>query len=329
MKTTIGFGSVLALAMTALACGKPAPEASSTLKVSGAIDTRSQSLDNASAVAIGSDGRTFSAYLQRNGRFTLELPVGHVYRILIANSTMSGQLRPIGHLVNPTSRGKADVIAVKKGGSLNLGTLRPAGASSNALKVACDCPGEKGDVPPSDGDKGSGDDGYGDKDDGYGDGKTPTSEKDGDYGDKSGGDGDDYKCQQKDEDKDRVCDSSSDVELEATNSPGDKCAMDDEDQEAPKPKGKACSTKDEDKDGKDDDSSKGPPSDDGYGDKGSPSDEGSGDKGSGDKGGDDGSCSACAPPPPSSCTCSAQCGKGASCVASKCVADKSGGTPSK
>jgi hypothetical protein len=329
---TIGFGSALVLAMTALACGKPAPEASSsTLKVSGTVDRQSQALDNASAVAIGSDGRTFSAYLQRNGKFSLELPVGHVYRILITNSTMSGQLRPIGHLVNPTSRGKSHVIAVKNGGSLNLGTLRPAGStSSSALHTACDCPGE------DPGGKGSG---TGDKGSGTGTGDKGSGDKssDGDYGDEKGGDdygdgekgsgeeGDDFKCQQKDEDADRVCDSSSDVELEADHSPGDRCAKSEEDEDAPMPSGKACSGSDDSKNpgkGGDDQGSDSKGSDDGSGEKG-------GDASGGEKGGDNGSCSVCAP---TSCTCSAQCGSGSTCVASHCTPDSSSEpskTPSK
>ncbi len=284
MMKSLGFGSVLAFAMTVLACGKGTPDSSSTLKVTGSIDTNSRSLDNASALAIGSDGRTFSAYVQKTGRFTLELPVGHVYRIIIANSTMRGELRPIGHLVNTTSKGKADVIAVKDGGSLNLGTLRPVGSSSSTLHTKCDCAGSS-----SEGSKSGGSDKSGDS-------KDEKESEDG---------GDDYKCHEKDGDKDRVCQGEADVELEADHAPGDKCAKDDDDDDAPKPKAKSCSTKGN-KDGKDDDDKGG--SSGGYG----------GDKAGGDEAGG-GSATG-------SCSCSKQCSSGSSCVASKCTPDAPGGS---
>ena len=287
---TLGLGSVLALSMAVLACGRGTPDTSSTLKVTGSIDTQRQALDNASAVAIGSDGRTFSAYVQKTGRFTLQLPVGHVYRIIIANSTMSGELRPIGHLVNTTSRGKADVISVKDGGSLNLGTLRPAGSSAGAVHTACDCTG--GDKS-GDSDKSGGDD---------------NGDKDSEEG------GDDYKSHEKDSDKDRVCKGDADVELEADHAPGDKCAKDADEEDAPKPKAKSCSN-DSGKDGKDDTKGGGDKSGGGYGDKSG-----------GDKSGG------------GSCSCTSQCASGSSCVASKCTPDtkanpgggassSSGGTP--
>ncbi len=77
--------------------------------------------------------------------FRLDLPVGHVYRVLITNSTANGELRQIHHLVNQTSGGKTDEIAVKDGGTMKLGTLRPA-AAAGGVKPACDCddPNDKG-----------------------------------------------------------------------------------------------------------------------------------------------------------------------------------------
>lgn len=309
MKTLFGFGTVMALAMTAMACSKtPDASTSSTLEVTGTVNTRLRSLDNASAIAIGSDGRTFSAYIAKNGRFKLSLPVGHVYRIVVANSTMAGELRTVGHLVNPTSAGKADVIAVKRGGKLNLGTLKPAGAKSNTLHTACDC------APSADG---SSDKPAPAQDDsGYGDDKgsaDPSGDKSvGDKGDPSDDAGDDYKCVQKDADKDRVCEDSTDVELEADNAPGDQCAKDGDDEEAPQPTSKACTAKDADKDGKDDAPSpdKGEASGGGYGggadDKSAPSED-----------------QPASPPSSGACKCSLECGPSASCVASKCVDDAS------
>lgn len=309
MKTLFGFGAVMALAMTSLACGKSAEPPPSTLEVTGKVDTRLRTLDNASAVAISSDGRTYSAYIQKNGTFRLSLPVGHVYRVIFANSTMAGELRTIGHLINTTSSGKFDQIAVKEGGTMSLGTVRPVGTSPTSLKTACNC-GSTGSGESSDSDK-SGSDDHDDKDSDH-DGKD--KDKDGDFGTKD-----------KDGDKDRLCEDSSDVELEAEHGPGDKCAKDDSDEEAPKASKKSCSSKDSDHDGKDDDDD-----DKGSGGGGGKDDDEGGGSGAGEGsssssgGGGADSCSTCAPKPPASCTCSKQCGAGSSCVASKCSADASG-----
>jgi hypothetical protein len=300
MKTLFGFGTVVALALSAVACSHDYAEASSTLEVTGRVDTQLRALDNASAVAVGSDGRTYSSYIQTNGSFRLSLPVGNVYRILFANSTMAGELRTIGHLVNATSSGKSDELAVKEGGKLDIGAVRPAGSgSAGGVKTAtcgCDDLGSgKGD-PAADpkGDTGKGDVGKGDT--GKGDvGKGDVS-KDGADDDLTKGD-DDWKTKPKDADKDRLCDDDTDVELEAEHGPGDTCAKGGSDKAAPKITKKACVSKDLDKDGKDDD---------GY-DK-----SGSADKPSAD----------------TSCTCSSECGAGSSCAASKCSSDD-GGSSSK
>lgn len=340
MKKLIGIGSVMALGMAAVACGEtPAESSSSTLEVTGTVDQRLRTLDNASAVAIGSDGRTYSAYLKSNGGFRLSLPVGHTYRVLIANSTANGELRQIGHLVNQTSAGKEDEIAVKAGGRLNLGTLRPAGSTSTGVKTACDC-----DEPAGGGKGGSADEKYpSDKypsKDGANE-KYPSDDEESSGDSKSGGGkgeaDDDYESKPSDNAKDKICDDSADVELEPTNKPGDACAKGSSGKSAPKPVKKSCSTKDADKDGKDDvePGAKDGTSPDKSGSSGGyPEKTGTGSKDPGaepdPKGGSSGgSCNTCAPPP-TSCNCSAQCGSG-SCVASKCVAPpSSGGTkPSK
>jgi hypothetical protein len=311
MKTLFGYGTVMALAMTAMACSKSA-DSPSTLEVTGKVDTQLRTLDNASALAIGSDGRTYSAYIQKNGSFRLSLPVGKVYRIIFANSTMKGELRAIGHLMNSTSNGKFDEIAVKDGGTMNLGVVRPVGTSASALHTACNC----GSTGSSSGGGGGGGGSDGEKSGGSDKGGAGGSDHEGsgsEGSDDSGGS--DYETKDKDGDKDRLCDDSSDVELEAEHGPGDKCAKDDGAESAPKPSKKSCSTKDDNHDGKDDD--------DGAsgGGSGSGSD---GEKGGSTSGGSSGgadSCSSCSPPPPSSCNCSKECGAGSSCVASKCTPD--------
>jgi hypothetical protein len=278
------------VALGAIACGK-GPDDGSTLHVTGRVDGRT--LDNASALAIGSDGHTYTAYIRSSGSFALDLPTGHVYRIVIANSTANGELRTVGHLVNPTSQGTSSVIAVHEGGTWNLGTLSTGGAGS--VHTACACGSGSGS---------GGSDDQGQNNDDQGENNDDQGENDDDQGG-------DYKCHQKDGDKDKSCDDGDDVELHASHAPGDKCAKhDDDDQDEPKSGAKSCGSKDSDHDGKDDD-------------------EGSGGGGSG--GGDDGekggsgsgggsSCSSCSAPPPATCNCSKQCGAGMSCVASKCQA---------
>jgi hypothetical protein len=286
----------MALAMASVACGKSPEPSSSTLEVTGKVDTRLRTLDNASAVAIASDGRTYSSYIQKNGTFRLSLPVGKVYRVIFANSTMSGQLRTIGHLVNTTSAGRFDQIAVKEGGAIYLGSVRPVGTSASTLKTACNC-----------GSTGSGESSDGDKSEGEGD----SSDNDKSDGDKSEGKDGDFETKDSDGDKDRVCGDSSDVELEAEHGPGDKCAKDSDDDDAPKPSSQSCSSKDDDHDGKDDDD----------GEKSGGSAEG--DKGGSSSGGAEGDKAGGST---DSCTCSKQCGAGASCVASKCSPDSGSGS---
>lgn len=334
MKTLFGYGTVMALAMAAVACGKSSDESkSSTLEVTGTVNTQLRTLDNASAVAIGSDGRTFSAYIEKNGRFKLALPVGHVYRVVIANSTMQGELRTVGHLVNPTSTGKADVIAVKEGGKLNLGKLTPAGAvPSNGLKTQCDCNGSSSSGSAKSDDSKDAPDNWDDSDENDKDESNGDSDKSGSSSEPADGEDSDYACHQKDQDKDRVCgEDSVDIELKAENSPGDKCAKEEADEEAPKVVKKSCKTKDDNKDGMDDWDESSSPSP-----KEEPAEDNGEDKKSGGYGGDDKSSppkDTADPPKPSTkpgaaCTCSQQCGAGGSCVASKCVSDKEGSSSS-
>src|SRR5262249_48969097 len=83
-----------------------------TLRVTGAVAGLTN-LDNSKAVAFASDGTAISSYLDEFGRFRLDLPVGHAYRVLIANSTHDDHLVTIGHLVNQTSQGSTDWIGAR------------------------------------------------------------------------------------------------------------------------------------------------------------------------------------------------------------------------
>jgi hypothetical protein len=308
-------GALVTLVAMTMACGKNQDDSSnsSSLHVTGSVDGRT--LDNASALAIGSDGKTYTAYIRQNGSFALDLPVGHVYRIVIANSTSTGQLRTIGHLVNVTSQGTADVIAVHEGGSLNLGQLRPTSTSTSATALHPACATCSGGM------------GGGDNDD--------QGENDDDQGENDDDQGGDYKCHRDDGAKKKTCDDGDDVALGASHNPGDKCAKHDGDDQGENDddqgendddqgkKASACGMKDANHDGKDDD-------DQGQNQKkGSNGSSGSGSGGDDDQGGSSGSCACTSPPtpppppPPAACSCRLQCASGYSCVASKCVADSS------
>jgi hypothetical protein len=120
------FGLVGGVMVAAGGCGSGE---TASIHVSGTVDPEARRLTGARAVATATSGRTYSAAIARSGRFALELPVGTTYRLVIANRTRSGQLRVVGHLVNPSALGTLHVIAVRREGELSLGRLRPAGAS--------------------------------------------------------------------------------------------------------------------------------------------------------------------------------------------------------
>jgi hypothetical protein len=107
-----------------VACGSSS-SSEGTLTVRGTLGS-SATVDNARAVAIGSDGKRHWAYLDRDGDFTLELPVGTSYRLLIANQLESGYQKTIGHLMIKTSDGRSEWIGANETGTINLGKLRTA-----------------------------------------------------------------------------------------------------------------------------------------------------------------------------------------------------------
>ena len=177
-------GAVL-VAMAAVACSAAeASDASNTMTVHASVTTN-LSIDNARAVAIGTDGRTFWAYVDRDRDFTLELPVGQSYRIIVANQRTSGGQRTVGHVVLDGARGTTEWIGANAPGDVDLGKLRLAGTSTTSSGLSTKC----GSCPADDG-KGGGDDG--DKDDYSDDYGTKSGDKgtkgSGDTGSKSGGD---------------------------------------------------------------------------------------------------------------------------------------------
>lgn len=336
MKALTMFSGVVLAAM-AVACGESA-ESESTSRVSGSMTVHGTvstrlSIDNARAVAIGSDGRTFWAYLDQDREFTLDLPVGQSYRVIVANQRANGGQQTIGHLMLSGGSGRTEWIGANKAINVDLGLLRLAGTtSSTGVKPSCACSDDdyddaKGgkhddDYPTKDssGDKGSGsskDTGSkGSADDG-----SKGSADDADEGDKGSGKG------SADPDDCNVCtDKSTDKELEPSKKPSgceDKDAekhadKDDSDYGDKKP----CSSDGSDsKGGSDSDAdsdSKGS-ADTGGKDSDAPSKDGSSDSGKGSGSGDSSGGSKSAG---SKCNASTECTSTCSCVASTCSTKK-------
>lgn len=129
----IGLGSV---ALFLVACSGD-PPAEPALHVTGALDARTHVVANAQAIALASDGRAFAANLTPSGRFALDLPVGHVYRIVVANASPSSDMvHTVGRVVNRTSDGPTSVIAVHEEGKVDLGMVRASGDAAGDLPPA-------------------------------------------------------------------------------------------------------------------------------------------------------------------------------------------------
>lgn len=119
---------VLVMATMACAGSSEPTTASSKARIEGTVVQRS--LDNARAIAITPDGRRTWSYLDVRGHFTLELPAGRAYRLMIANTLPDGSFRAIGHLVIHASNGVGRWLDLRSG-ALDLGALSTKGASSS------------------------------------------------------------------------------------------------------------------------------------------------------------------------------------------------------
>lgn len=163
--------------------------------VRGTISTTARHLDNARAVALSSDGHTYWAYLDTHAGFSLALPSGPSYRLLVANELPSGKQVVVGHVVVHPSAGASRWIGLHGAPSLDLGVIGGKRTLTSAsLHVLDDAP-----------------DG---KDDGAGDGEADDHEDDGESK---------ALCQSQD-----ASDSEDDdVELDAQNDPGDSASDDD------------------------------------------------------------------------------------------------------
>lgn len=312
---------ITAVGIMALACGKEPSEPEGELAVQGSVSSAVQ-IDNARAVAIGSDGRQFWAYIDRDRDFTLRLPVGQSYRIIIANQLEGGGQVKVGHLVLRGIDGKTEWLGANEPGTVDLGRLRPV--KSGDVQTQCsECKGGGDDDDEDEED---------DKDDHADDKECHEKGKKSSSGDD---DHDDDEDEGDDDDECNVCkdDEVEDKELEPSKNPGKKC--EDKEKNEGKVGKKSCGG---DCDGKG--KSKGSDDESGSGSGGGKSKQAddekpcpkkkdrsgsSGGSGSGDGGG---SSEAPAPsddaeepgskPEGSSCKVTKECEKVCACVASKC-----------
>lgn len=208
-------GASAAVLSFIVGCGGSDPQPlgtqSSASTIQGTVPLSARTLDNPRAIAVSATGRSYWAYLDTHGDFSINAPSGHAYRVVVANMTRSGALRTVGHLTIHTTAGAGTWLGVRQAGKLNLGTLSVSKQGSSG-----------GGIAPLDDSEGLGD-------------KDADKAKDHEHDDdleSHDDDGDDEKvCSTSHDDED---DNDDDVELHASNEPGDKCKSDDLDDDKEK-----------------------------------------------------------------------------------------------
>lgn len=123
---------VLAAALLALGvgCGRGAdPDASERMTVRGTVAQLSVG-QGARAVAVGADGRAVWANLDAHGDFSLRLPLGQSYRIVIANPR-----RAAGHLALAKGATTTRWLAARTTTTIDLGRLSPTTTSTTTASA--------------------------------------------------------------------------------------------------------------------------------------------------------------------------------------------------
>jgi outer membrane murein-binding lipoprotein Lpp len=197
------FGAVVVGVMALTGCSSEeksdstkTASAKGNLTVQGSVSSK-LGTDNARAVAIGENGKKIWTMLDKHGDFSLKLPTGQSYRVVIANQLPGGGQKVIGKLAVKNGKSATDVISAKKKGTIDLGVLRKpevksaSSVATKSLHIDCGCDeGGGGDDWGGGGDMGGdmggdwgggGDGGWGD-DGGWGGGAGG-----GDWGEEGGG----------------------------------------------------------------------------------------------------------------------------------------------
>lgn len=326
MKRAVSIFGFVTLAALATACGQDAT--SGVLTVHG---TASQKLvlDNARAVAVGTDGRTFWAYLDQERDFTLRLPVGQSYRVLLANQLDGGGQRSLGYVTFPSDEGRSEWLGANEPGTLDLGRIgaaTSAKATEGSVGTQCSNCGGDGDdeAEEEDDDRSSHDDDHECREKGKSKkAEKPSSkscdscddDRDGDDDGAGSGDDDDDECD--------VCrdDDAPEKELRPSKQPdADKCKDKDKDKHKGKKDGyddrKPCPKK---SGGKADTGGRDAGADEGRGGGDAPSWPSDGERSEGSSGGEASSGgSSGGKPKGSSCQVTNHCSTECACVASRC-----------
>jgi hypothetical protein len=130
---------LLGIGATAIACSLGCSKNTGSwsgglaLTLKGNVPASTVSLDNARVVAVGSNGHVYWSYVNAARTFSIALPAGASYRILVTNSLATGQQRIVGHLVNQTPAGPTEWIGTGTIGTFDLGSLRRAPSTSSQL----------------------------------------------------------------------------------------------------------------------------------------------------------------------------------------------------
>jgi hypothetical protein len=112
-----------ALFVAAGACGSP-DKTEHTMTLRGSLSSTTRPMDNTRAVAIADTGKRYWAYLSVRGTFTLKVPTGHAYRVVLANQLPGGGQVKIGHVTIAGANGPSTWISARLPGVVDLGKLR-------------------------------------------------------------------------------------------------------------------------------------------------------------------------------------------------------------
>jgi hypothetical protein len=150
------------------------------MKIQGTV-SQTLEVSNARAIATGADGRVFWTRLDKDRDFTLKLPTGQSYRIVIANQLSTGAQRVIGRIVLGEGAGKTVWVGANEPTTVDFGMLKvdKLAAAAGSSKTNSWGGGGGGDWGRDDG----ADDDADDADDSTGAGGPPGGDWGGDHGD--------------------------------------------------------------------------------------------------------------------------------------------------
>lgn len=128
MGKRMGNGALAAAAAAlALSCSGvvgDTSESAKTRSITGQLSVGALPLDNSVVLAQGVNRRKFVGTVARDGRFTIQVPAGGTYQLLVANQLPSGQLGVIANVVWPL-QGQSQWAKLAGGAPLDLGFVQP------------------------------------------------------------------------------------------------------------------------------------------------------------------------------------------------------------